>query len=35
MLKVARWSTRLIVVESPYYEQANACSDDPAYQEAR
>ncbi len=35
MLKKARWSTRLIVVEVPSYEQANACYDDPAYQEAR
>ena len=35
MLKEARWSTRLIVVEFPSYEQANACYDDPAYQEAR
>ena len=35
LLKEARNTSRVIIIEFPSYEMAKACYEDPAYQEAR
>lgn len=35
LLKEARDTARVVIVEFPSYEQAKACYEDPAYEEAR